>query len=135
MGRLILGIVVGLIVAMGTVWLVDLAGHQVYPVPTDAMNSYEAIGRYISSMPAGALAIVAGAWFFGALVGGVVAGTISRREWTIWAIAALVAVAGVLNIVMIPHPVVLQIAAVVAPILGALVAKAIVRRRGAGGAV
>lgn len=130
MARLIGGIVAGILAAFATVWIVDLAGHMIYPLPSDlSMGDFEAVGGYLQSMPAGALAFVVAAWFAGALVGGLAAALISERRWTAWLIAVLVAVAGVLNILLIPHPVLLQIAAIVAPALGGLVASQLARRR------
>ncbi len=130
MARLIGGIVAGILAAFATVWIVDLAGHMIYPVPSDLnMRDFEAVGGYIRSMPAGALAFVVVAWFAGALVGGLAAALISERRWTAWLIAALVALAGLVNILMIPHPVLLQIAAIVAPALGGFAASQVARSR------
>ena len=84
MARLILGIVAGMVVAFATVFAIDLAGHQIYPLPSDLnMSDPEAVGAFIETMPAGALAVVLIAWFVGALNGGVVAALISRRAWTL----------------------------------------------------
>jgi hypothetical protein len=130
MARLIGGIVAGILAAFATVWIVDLLGHAIYPLPSDLyMGDFEAVGAYIRSMPAGALAFVLAAWFAGALVGGLVAALISERHWTVWLIAAAVVAAGLLNVLMIPHPVLLQIGAVAAPLLGGLVASQIARAR------
>jgi hypothetical protein len=129
MGRLIGGIVAGIVAAFASVWIIDLIGHIFYPLPSDlSMRDFEAVGAYIQTMPAGALAIVLLAWFGGALDGGLVAALISRRHWTIWLIAAAVAAAGLVNVLMIPHPPLLQIGAVVAPLLGALAASLLLRR-------
>lgn len=130
MGRLIAGIVLGVVAAFATVWGIDMIGHRLYPVPSDLdFRNFEAVGAYIQSMPPSALAIVVGAWFAGALVGGLAAALVSGRRWTAWLIAGLVAVGGILNVLMIPHPALLQIAAVVAPLLGGLAASQIARSR------
>lgn len=129
MGRVILGIAAGLVVAFATVFAIDLAGHQIYPLPSDLnMDDPEAVGAYIQARPAGADAFVLIAWFVGATDGGVVAALISRRAWTVWPIAGLVAAAGIVAVLMIPHPVLLQIGVVVAPLLGGFVASLISRR-------
>lgn len=128
MGRLILGIVLGILAAFATVFTVDLIGHQIYPMPSDLnVRDPEAVGAYIRGMPSGALAVVVLAWVLGALVGGIVAAIVSRRVWTVWPVAGAVAVAGVVNVLMIPHPVILQICAVAAPLLGGLVAASVAR--------
>ncbi|HEX6377057.1 MAG TPA: hypothetical protein VFZ91_15205 [Allosphingosinicella sp.] len=134
MGRLIIGIVAGIVTAFATVFAIYLIGHQIYPLPTD-LNMYdpEAVGAFIETMPAGARALVLIAWFVGAFAGGLVAAAISRRAWTVWPIAAVVAAAGVVYVLMIPHPVLLQIGAVVAPLLGGFAA-GLVGRKILGGA-
>jgi hypothetical protein len=130
MARLIVGIVAGILAAFATVWIVDLAGHALYPLPSDLnIRDFEAVGAYIQSMPPGALAFVVVAWFAGALLGGLVAALVSERHWTVWLIAGLVAAAGLVNILMIPHPALLQIAAIAAPLLGGFVASQIARSR------
>lgn len=127
--RIFLGIVAGIVVAFATIWIVDLGGHLLYPVPSDlSMSDYEAIGAFIRSMPPLALFIVALAWFLGSALGGYVAAAVSRRDWSIWVIAGLVVVGAILNIMIIPHPLVLQIGAVAAPLLGGVVAHALYRR-------
>ena len=129
MGRVILGIAAGLVVAFATVFAIDLAGHQIYPLPSDLnMHDPEAVGAFIQTMPTGALALVLIAWFVGALDGGVVAALIARRAWTVWPVAGLVAAAGVVNVLMIPHPVLLQIGAVAAPLFGGFAASLIAGR-------
>ncbi|MET1111089.1 MAG: hypothetical protein ABWX67_06130 [Allosphingosinicella sp.] len=129
MGRLILGIVLGVLAAFVTVFAVDLAGHQIYPLPTDLdMDDYRAVGAYVGSRPPGAVAFVFLAWFLGALDGGVVAAAVSRRAWTVWPVAAFVAAAGVVTVLIVQHPVLQQIGAVAIPLLGGLVASLVARR-------
>jgi hypothetical protein len=129
MGRLILGLALGIAAAFATVFGIDLIGHQIYPMPSDLdLRDPEAVGAFVRRMPPGALAIVVIAWFAGALAGGLVAASVSRRRWTVWPVAALVAVGGVVNVLMIPHPVALQIGAVVAPLLGGFAASLAARK-------
>jgi hypothetical protein len=128
-GRLILGIIVGIVVAFATVFAIDLAGHQIYPLPSDLdMDDYEAVGAYVQARPAGASAFVLAAWFLGAADGGIVAALTSRRAWTVWPIAGLLALGGVVTVLMIPHPALLQIGAVAAPLLGGFAASLVAHR-------
>ena len=129
MGRLILGIVAGIVAAFATVFCIDFVGHQIYPLPSDLnLRDPEAVGAFIQTMPVGALALVLTAWFAGALDGGVIAALISRRAWTVWPVAAAVALGGIVNVLMIPHPVPLQIGAVAAPLLGGFAASLLAGR-------
>jgi hypothetical protein len=67
MARAVLGMVAGILVAFATVFVIDLAGHQIYPLPSDLdMYDPEAVGAFIRTMPPEALAIVVIAWFVGA---------------------------------------------------------------------
>ncbi|HEX8239445.1 MAG TPA: hypothetical protein VF574_06875 [Allosphingosinicella sp.] len=129
MGRLILGISLGILAAFATVFAVDLAGHQIYPLPSGLdMDDYQAVGAYVGSRPPGAIAFVFLAWVLGAFDGGVVAAVVSRRAWTVWPVAAAVAAGGVATILVIRHPLLQQVGAVAAPLLGGLVASLVARR-------
>ena len=117
------GLVAGLITALAAIYVIWLIGLQLYPMQTEAsLESLESQGAMIRSMPTGALAFVAAAWFGGAFIGGLTAVHISRRLWTGWLIAALVAMISIANIVMFPHPEWMQLAAIIVPVLGGLVA-------------
>jgi hypothetical protein len=123
MGKAVLGIAAGILVAFATMFAINLAGHQIYPLPSDLnLNDPQAVGAAMRAMPPGAFAFVLIAWFVGALDGGVVAAAISRRAWTVWPVAAIVAAAGIVVMLMIPHPALLQIGAAVAPLLGGFAA-------------
>ena len=123
MARIIGGIVAGVVVGFAAIWLIELAGHSVYPVRSDVnYGNVEEMASLIRGMPAGAQAFVVGAWFGGALAGGGVANLIARRRWPAWPVAGMVAAASILNILMIPHPEWMQVGAVLAPVLGGLVA-------------
>jgi hypothetical protein len=129
MARVILGMAAGLVVAFATMLAINLAGHQIYPLPSDLnIHDPEAIGAFVRTMPPLALALVVIAWFVGAFDGGVVTALISRRTWTVWPVAAAVALGGIVNVLMIPHPVSLQIGAVAAPLLGGFAASLLARR-------
>lgn len=130
MVRLVLGVIVGMIVAVATMAGLDLVTHILHPLPNSLRaNDYAGIGAYIRTMPGWALALLALEWFLGALAGGLVAGIISRRSTSVWLVALIVLAAALVNVFKIPHPLVLQIAAVVAPILAALIGLRILRGR------
>lgn len=130
MVRLVLGIIAGIVAAVATIGGLNLVSHMLHPIPDGLRaENYAAIGAFIAAMPAWALAVIALAWFLGALVGGLAAGLVSRRSWTVWLIGLLIIAAAAVNVFNIPHPLVLQIAAFVAPLLGALLALRILRNR------
>lgn len=121
--RQVLGAVLGIAVAIGVVFLVELVGHAAMPAPTgyDPMTE-EGAARYLAEAPAVAkLALVFG-WFAGALAGGWVAVRVGGRGWLAWIVAGLIAAAGIANIMMIEHPLWMQVAAVAAPLLAGWIA-------------
>lgn len=109
--RAIGAVVAGLVAVFGTVFILELIGHQLFPATTD-----------VAPMPAGIQFFVIAAWFLGALAGGIVAGKIAGAKWPVWLIALLVALSSIATLFMIPHPVWMQIATVIAPLLGGFVA-------------
>ena len=129
--RLIGGIAAGIVLAMATVFVVELVGHVLYPVGEIDMADREAVAAMIAALPLGALLIVAIAWLLGALVGGALAAWLSGRRWSAWLVAAVVALFALATVFMYPHPVWMQIAAFAAPALGGLLAGHLVRPRAA----
>lgn len=69
-----------------------------------------------------ALAIVAAAYLPSSFLGGLVAASISRRHWTAWAIPLLVAAGVAYSLAMLPHPAWMQIATIIAALLGGFAA-------------
>ena len=133
MGRIIGGIVAGIVSAFVAIWLIEFVGHSVYPLRSDVnYGNAEEMASLIRGMPIGAQAFVVCAWFGGALAGGVVANSIAKRRWPAWPVAGLVAAASILNILMIPHPEWMQVGAVIAPVLGGLIATHLARGRAEG---
>ena len=121
--RIIGAIVAGTVSAFAVIWLIEAVGHIAFPLPEDLdLRDPELVAQALPSIPLPAKLIVVFAWFAGALSGGFVAGRIAGGRWTPWLVAALVACGGIMTILMIPHPVWMQIAAIVAPLLGGLAA-------------
>ena len=117
--RTILGIVAGVVVAFVVLMGLEMAGHAAMPPPAglDPADP-EDLKQMVASASTAAKAWVVFAWFAAAEAGGWVARRLSRASWAGWVIAGLIVVGGIANIMMIPHPLWMQIAAVVAPLLG-----------------
>ena len=117
--RTILGIVAGVVVAFVVLMGLEMAGHAAMPPPAglDPADP-EDLKQMVASASTAAKAWVVFAWFAAAVAGGWLARRLSRASWAGWVIAALIVVGGIANIMMIPHPLWMQIAAVVAPLLG-----------------
>ncbi len=109
-----------MLIAFGLVWVVEMAGHAVYPIPATLDFSDEAAARaYISTLPLGAFLFVGGAWFIGALGGTFAACKIGRAKPAVYAlvVGGFVLAATAANLVMIPHPVWFSIAGIVGIII------------------
>lgn len=127
--KIVAGLAAGLIVALAAIYVIWLVGLQVYPLPAESgFESLESEGALIQAMPTGALLFIAAAWFGGAFIGALTASSISRRLWTGWVVAALVACISISNIVMFPHPEWMQVAAFIVPMIGGLLATHWARR-------
>ena len=107
MGKNIAAGVAGTLVAVGLVWIIEIAGHTVYPPPPNLdFGDTEAVRLYISGLPLGAFIFVGGAWFIGTLGGTMVACYVGNAAPRIFAmiVAALILVATAFNLATIPHP-------------------------------
>ena len=116
--RAIGGIIAGLAAVFATILILELIALQLFAAAAGS-----------ASLPVGVQIFVVLAWFAGAFVGAVVAGWIARAAWPVWVVAALVALCAIIAVFMIQHPIWMQIATVVAPLLGGIVAHHVVRSK------
>lgn len=116
--RTILGIVAGAVAAVVTVMVLEMIGHAAMPPPAglDPADP-EDLKQMVASASTAAKAWVVFAWFAAVVAGGWVARRLSQKAWAGWVIAGLIVLGGIANIMMIPHPLWMQIAAVAAPLL------------------
>ena len=114
--RTIGGVIAGVVVFAATLSLAEYLAHQIAPPRNSGLL----------------LAIVAFAYFLSPLLGGLTAARISRREWTIWLITALAVAGGIYAIITLPQPLWMQVASIVAPLLGGYAASRMAGRRGTG---
>jgi hypothetical protein len=116
MGRKILAVVAGVILAGIVTFAVQKIGHQVYPPPADLdMKNMEAMKAYVSTLPMGALLFVLLSYLVGSFAGGWLAATIARTSQihlplTVGGVQLFF---GIINLVMLPHPMWFAIAAVI----------------------
>jgi len=122
MGKNIAAGVAGILVAVGLVWIIEIAGHTIYPPPPDLdFTDTEAVRLYISGLPLGAFLFIGGAWFVGTLGGTVVACYVGNAAPRIFAmiVGALMLVATASNLAMIPHPLWFSVSGIVGIIFAA----------------
>ncbi|HEX8554557.1 MAG TPA: hypothetical protein VF695_07615 [Sphingomonas sp.] len=116
--RTAIGIIVGIIVAMATIWVMEAGTHLLYPTAPMDLNDPEGVKRIVAGMPVPAKLLILLGWLIGAAAGAFTAVTVARRAWASWVPAGVVFFAGVANLFLIPHPWWMNIGAVTVPILG-----------------
>ncbi|MFC3551084.1 hypothetical protein ACFOLC_08630 [Lysobacter cavernae] len=134
MGRTILGMLVGVVVAIAVIVAVEAVGHRFYPPPAglDPLNPVHeaAFAKFVAAMPFAGKAMLALAWTLGSFVGALAAARIARHQTAAALLVALVVMSGVVGMIMkVPHPTWLAIIGLLLPIPVALVAVRLVYRR------
>ena len=120
--RTVLGIVADVLLAFAVLIGLEMAGDAAMPPPArlDPTNP-EDLKQMVAAAPLAAKAWVVFGWFVAPLAGGWLARRLSGKGWAGWIIAGLILLGGIANILMIPHPLWMQIAAVAAPLLAGAV--------------
>lgn len=125
MGRTLLAALAGLATAFITIWLVEFAGHALYPPPPgiDPANTAD-MGRLIGTLPMGALLMIVVAWVVGAFDGGFVAALLagSARPRLAALAPGVMVTAGVIGMIvaMPAHPAWMAVAGLLLPVPAAL---------------
>ncbi len=103
MVRNILGVVAGAIIAV----VIISAAQAVIPYFAGpvGIDPIEDPAAYMQAMPAMALIGVLLSYLAGSLAGGFTAAAVVREPWGAWAVAVLLLVSAVANVMMLPHPV------------------------------
>jgi MFS family permease len=112
--RLILGIVIGIAAGIGVVMLGDMLNHRFFPPPPEVqVTNPQAIRDYMQTAPVLSLIGLPVTWTFAAFLGAFAAAKIGARRWAGWVAGCVLFSATGLNLVLIPHPLWMLIAAVV----------------------
>lgn len=126
MGRTILAVILGIVVAGLIVAGIETIGHTLNPPPpgTD-LTSPEALKTLIASLPVAALVIVVLAWALGSIGGGFTAAKISRqhKRGAALAVGIVMVLLVASNFFVIPHPLWMMALGVLLPIPLALVGR------------
>jgi hypothetical protein len=106
--RSVAGVVLGACVATGVIILVEQISGRMYPPPAGMdFGDPEAFQSFVAGLPVGAFLMILVAWGLGTFAGAWVCARVAGR----WKVAhaallgALLLVAGVTNMLMIPHPI------------------------------
>ena len=106
--RSVLAVILGIVAAGLLIWVVEGVGHRVYPPPEGVdFHDPQAVAAIMEEIPLGALLFVLLAWGVGTLAGGWLAALVAGRSATLYAliVGAVMLAGGIMNRVMIPHPV------------------------------
>jgi hypothetical protein len=139
LARSILGIVVGMALAVAVISAANGINHTIYPPPAAAIDAGNrgdmqaaaiAVKEWLPQAPLGALVLVPAGWIAGAFAGSLAAALIAGRGPLIHAlIVGLLPLAGaILMLRWIPHPTWIAIAGLSGVPLAALLAGLLTRR-------
>ena len=106
-GRSVLTVLTGAVVAGVLIAAVEAVSSAIYPLPPGLdIHDHAAMRQHIDTLPVGAFLFVLAAWAIGAFTGSWVAARLAGRARLGHglAVGALFLLAGVLNMLMIPHP-------------------------------
>ena len=117
-GRLILGILAGLVVAWLSIALCEFASVFLHRPPAGVdLRNPQALAAHIAAAPFHAMLLVVIGWSLAAFLGGWVAARIARhRRVAALVVGAFVVLGVIANNMMIPHPQWMTITGVVLPI-------------------
>lgn len=120
--RLALACLAGILIAMLLIAGIQAIGHQLIPPPAGLAEAHgEALAALMASLPVEAYLVVLIAYFIGAEVGATAAGLISARPVLAAAVVAAVLLgATAANLLMLPHPVWMAVASVLAVTMGSV---------------
>ncbi len=114
--RSIVGLIVGLAIAIATVMLFQWISHTVWPPPEGLdLEDSAALAEHLKAAPMGALALVLAGYIVGTLDGVFVGCWIGSAKRYIYAvvIGGLILVGTISTLIMIPHPVWFSAAALI----------------------
>jgi cation transport ATPase len=130
--RSIVGIIVGIVLAMFVVSGVEYVAYVLFPPPAGLdPRSAEDMPQILAQMPVAAFLVVGLAWALAVFVGGWGTARIARRapDTHIAIITAVILVGAIWNMLRLPHPAWFWVVAIVLILLGALGARRMARTR------
>ena len=129
--RRVVAVLAGIVVAFVLIAVVDNLGHRLYPLTgMPAVDDRVAMREYIRGMAPGAKAFAVLAWLLAAFCGPYLAARLSRGDgWLAGMVVGGVVLAAVVaNLVMLPHPLWMNLAGVLGvPLLAVLATRAVGR--------
>ncbi len=104
--RKILGAIAGVVISVVVIKLMEMIGHQLFPIPGEIdVSDPDSIATYMDQIPLGSKISVVVSWTLGSLIGGVAGGRIAGARWASWPPGAFTMFGLVMIAMMIPHPI------------------------------
>lgn len=123
MWRKLLGIVIGVAVSMIGIILVEMLGQFAFPPPPGVdLRDPAAIAAAADRIPLATQLSVVTAWFVGTLAGAMAGVAIARWRLVVWIVAGGVIAGAIASYTMIPHPLWMQAAGILLPLVAAWLA-------------
>ena len=118
MGRTILGILAGLVVAWLAMTICEFASLFLHRPPAGLdLRDPQALAAHIAAAPLSAMLVVVIGWALAAFVGGWVAARITRHRLVAALVIGVLVLAGVIaNNAMIPHPLWMTVVGIALPL-------------------
>ncbi|HQR17867.1 MAG TPA: hypothetical protein PK948_05835 [Gemmatimonadales bacterium] len=107
MGRSLLGVLAGFVVAVVVIMVVEMVGMKVYPLPAGVdPTDPAALQALMPTLPLGSFLFVLASWLLGTGAGAVVAQRVSKAASRVpgLTLGGLVLAAALYNMWVIPHP-------------------------------
>jgi hypothetical protein len=126
----ILSVIAGVVVGFITVFIGDATSNALHPWPMNLdYHNRDVLREYMNTIPGYILVIMMIFWLGSAFLGGMLAARINRADWkrTAMITGAILMAAALSNLVMIPHPTWMWIAALAGYIPAALLGGWLVR--------
>ncbi len=103
--RALLGVFGGLALAMVMVFVLQGIGHQLYPLPAGLdPNDRDAFAAAVAAMPIMALLLILLSYAFGTFAGAWFAARLGGRPFYAFLIGGIMTMAGMTNLLAVPHP-------------------------------
>jgi drug/metabolite transporter (DMT)-like permease len=120
--RRVLAVIVGCMVAILVLFVGEMLSHVIYPPPSNIdLNNAEELKKLMESAPPMSLVLVLLSAFLGAFIGGIIATVLMKTSDKITAllVGAVLTILGILNLLVVPHPIWFIIPALLVYFIGA----------------
>jgi hypothetical protein len=128
--RIALGMLAGVVSGAVLAGVIEYASHMIFPPPAGVDFTDPAQTVAMDLLPMGAKIGVIVAWAIGSFVGGMIAAWVGRAQIAAFGVGGILLGLGIWTMMMIPHPMWMIIAAVIALFVPAVLGGWLVTRQG-----